>query len=247
MNRRNLLKAFTGLCFPLYQPASAAETHWDYKGDDPQHWSELSAEYQSCSAGVSQSPINLDHGIKASLPQLEIDYGDNFTSVENNGHTVLVTAGKGNQLVVDGERYNLVQCHFHHPSEHLLKGARFPLECHFVHRLPDDEIAVIGVLMKEGRRNDVFEQILRLAPKTPGKMAEIPGGHLAIKNLLPATFHYIRYSGSLTTPPCSEAVNWMVLIEPVEISAEQIARFAALYPDNARPIQPLHHRPILED
>ncbi|KXF75639.1 hypothetical protein ATN84_16745 [Paramesorhizobium deserti] len=136
---------------------------------------------------------------------------------------------------------------FSSPGEHLLKGVRFPLECHFVHHLDDGEIAVIGVLMKEGRRNEAFEQILRLAPEVPGKAVEIPGGYLPVKDLLPGTLHYIRYSGSLTTPPCSEAVNWMILVEPVEISADQIARFAALYPYNARPLQLSHHRPILEN
>ncbi|WP_082766513.1 carbonic anhydrase [Paramesorhizobium deserti] len=247
MNRRYFLQTLSALPFALYKPATAVGSEWDYKDNDPQHWSELSAEYRNCGVGLNQSPIDLDHGIKATLPQLEIDYGDNFTTVENNGHTVLVAAGKGNHLIVDEERYELVQCHFHHPSEHLLKGARFPLECHFVHRLADDEIAVIGVLMKEGHRNDAFEEILTLAPKKSDEKVDIPGGHLAIKDLLPDTLHYIRYSGSLTTPPCSEAVNWMVLIKPIEISADQIARFAALYPNNARPVQPLHHRPVLED
>ncbi|GAB1584192.1 carbonic anhydrase family protein [Phyllobacterium phragmitis] len=207
----------------------------------------MSAEYRNCGVGLNQSPIDLNHEIKASLPQLEIEYGNNFVSVENNGHTVLVTAGKGNHLIVDEERYDLIQCHFHHPSEHLLKGEQFPLECHFVHRLADNEIAVIGVLMKKGRRNDAFEKILTLAPEEAGEKVEIPDHRLAIKDLLPNTLHYIRYSGSLTTPPCSEAVNWMILVEAVEISVDQIARFAALYPNNARPIQPLHHRPVLEN
>ena len=130
--------------------------------------------------------------------------------------------------------------------ENIFSRVRFPLECHFVHRLDDDEIAVIGVLLKEGRRNDVLKRILKLAPEEPGKKVEIPDAHLAISDLLPDELHYIRYSGSLT-PPCSEAVDWMILVEPVEVSADQIARFAALYPYNARPLQPLHHRPILKD
>lgn len=247
MNRRNFLQFLSGLSFALYKPAIAAGSDWDYKGDNPQHWSELSAKYRSCGIGLNQSPIDLDHGIKATLPQLDIEYGGNFTTVENNGHTVLVIAGQGNHLIVDKERYDLVQCHFHHPSEHLLKGTRFPLECHFVHRLADDEIAVIGVLMKKGRHNKAFEEILTLTPKKTGEKMKIPNDRLPIKDLLPNTLHYIRYSGSLTTPPCSEAVNWIILVEPVEISADQIARFAALYPNNARPIQPSHHRPVLED
>lgn len=247
MNRRSFIKGWAGLalCPVCAAGAAASGPHWSYEGGEgPEHWGELSEDYKACAVGRGQSPIDIDRPIHADLPKLDLSYAGGFPRIENNGHTVQVDAQAGSRLVVGEDACDLVQFHFHHPSEHRLRGRSFPLECHFVHRREDGGLTVLAVLLEHGRANGTFEAILTHAPQEAGASAALTG--LDVPGLLPDTTHYVRYSGSLTTPPCREGVDWIVLTTPVEVAEAQVARFASLYPHNARPVQPRNRRILLE-
>lgn len=247
MDRRSFIKGFAGLalCPVCAGAAAAGEPHWGYEGGEgPEYWGKLSEEFRACAIGRGQSPIDLDHPQRADLPKLDPRYAAGFPRIANNGHTVQIDAAPGNRLVVGEDVYDLIQFHFHRPSEHRLRGRRFPLECHFVHRGTDGGLAVLGVLLARGRANGAFETILAHAPQQAGASAALTG--LDVSGLLPDAGRYVRYSGSLTTPPCSEGVDWIVLTTPVEVAETQVARFAALYPNNARPVQPRNRRILRE-
>jgi carbonic anhydrase len=170
------------------------------------------------------------------------DYRPTPLEVENNGHTIEVKVASGSYLRIGQERYQLVQFHFHTPSEHRLQGQEYPMELHFVHRNALGELAVVGVFLREGAANPIIQRIWDRAEAEPAQ-AEM----LDPEDLLPANRDYYRYAGSLTTPPCTEGVRWHVLHEPVDVSAAQVDEFRAIFPLNARPIQPLNGRPVLKD
>jgi carbonic anhydrase len=219
-------------------------THWAYgDGDGPPAWGELSAEYRGCSAGRHQSPVD----IKASslpatnLPRLAIHYGPRSSTEENNGHTIQDTLAPGDFIAFGDARFDLEQFHFHHPSEHTLNGTHFPLEIHFVHHGPSGQRLIVAVFVTEGPEHPVLHSLFE----------RLPHGYDAIKlsadpaPLLPAEKRYVEYEGSLTTPPCTEGVTWVVMTTPVYASADQIQRFAALFPHNNRPLMPLNGRQLL--
>jgi carbonic anhydrase len=147
--------------------------------------------------------------------------------------------------VISGTRYELVQFHFHHPSEHLLSGKKFDMELHFVHRSEAGRLAVLGVFIQPGAANAALGPIWAAMPAEAGP-ARDAGAVVRPAALLPATRGYFRYTGSLTTPPCSEGVLWTVYKDPIEASPDQIRRFAALFPVNARPAQSVARRYLLE-
>ena len=172
---------------------------------------------------------------------VEIDYGRTRIAVENTGHTIEMTPESGNGIVLDGVRHELQQFHFHHPGEHLVDGARFPLEMHLVHRNAGGGLAVIGVLFAPGEANDALAPAWAHLPRdteTPRAVS----AELDLASLLPSMRTTWRYAGSLTTPPCTEGVAWVIPAEPLSMSAAQIAAFAAIYPHNCRPVQPLGER-----
>jgi carbonic anhydrase len=250
MYRRQALKALArwALC-PLCAAAGFAEEshgpHWSYDGaTGPDKWGGLDAASGMCTTGTQQSPINLIEPISARQPQLDVAWSKRPDTIVNNGHTIQLNFAAGDTLKVGDRGYAPTQFHFHHPSEHLVNGEAFAMEAHFVHAAEDGGLAVVGVLMTPGRSNAVFEKIvstmpLKEGPPIPADPAIDPNG------LLPARRAYYRYEGSLTTPPCSETVNWLVLAERIEVAEADIARFAKLYPMNARPVQNRNRRFIL--
>lgn len=247
MNRRHALKALAGLALcPICAPAGfAAEgAHWSYEGaTGPSHWGDVDAASKVCTAGSQQSPIDIMSSVRAQLPPLQIAWRVKPDMIVNNGHTIQVNSDLGNTLTVGKDKYDLVQFHFHHPSEHLIGGKHFPMEVHFVHRNAAGTLAVIGVLMTAGKPNAAFKQIAAAMPAkagTPVKMSAVD-----ISQMLPAGRHYYRYAGSLTTPPCSETVNWLVLRDPIQVAQADIDAFAKIYPMNARPPQKDHRRFVL--
>jgi len=165
--------------------------------------------------------------------------------IGNNGHTIQVDCDPGSTVIVDGFEYNLLQFHFHHPSEHTIDGRYFPMEVHFVHR-NDFGLAVLGIMVIEGAPNPLIEMLWQQIPTHAGEKSEISTPILPTALLPPSATTY-RYSGSLTTPPCSEIVSWIVYHRPVELSPQQIARFAMLFANNARPVQSLNRRKLLFD
>jgi carbonic anhydrase len=219
--------------------ASHEEGHWSYEGETgPDRWAEVSEEFALCETGAVQSPIDVTTGsaMSVGLDELEMTWGPSEVTVVDNGHTIQANVAPGNQTVIDGETYDLVQFHFHKPSEHTVDTEAFPMELHFVHAAADGRLAVVGVLLTEGEAAPAFDGLF-----TEG--TELTGFDPTA--LLPDDLARFRYTGSLTTPPCSEGVNWNVLAEPVSLSAEQIAAF--VHDGNARPVQDLNGRTILHD
>ena len=237
----------------LYQ-ALAAETghHWGYVGEaGPDHWGELSPEFQVCGLGREQSPIDLNHPISADLSPLTLAYQPVPLKLINNGHTIQVNIdggsnNGGNTLELNGKTYTLKQFHFHHPSEHTVAGAAFPMEIHFVHTHADGSIAVLGVFIKEGAENASLLPIWEAMPTHESEVLTVRNATINPSDLLPNEGDTFRYFGSLTTPPCSEIVSWLVFQRPIEASRAQIEQFSQIFAHNARPVQPQNRRILLE-
>lgn len=225
---------------------AGAQPHWSYEGaTGPEHWGELSPAFRVCQLGMEQTPIDLSSGMRAETGGIAFDYRPLPLRVVNNGHTIQVNADAGCACTIGDMRYDLVQFHFHHPSEHLLAGKAFDMEAHFVHKSEAGALAVVGVFFKSGAPNFGLQPIFDLMPASEGPevRTEVAFNPAA---LFPVVQNYFRYTGSLTTPPCSEGLTWTVFREPIEASPEQIAQFAALFPNNARPVQQRNRRFLIE-
>ena len=220
--------------------------HWDYAGaGGPEHWGEMKPEFAKCSSGARQSPIDIRDGIKVELDPVQFDYKPRAFRVVDNGHTIQVNVAPGNTIDVTGQRFELVQFHFHKPSEERIDGKPFDMVVHLVHKNLEGRLAVVAVLLEKGSAQPVVQAVWNNLPLEKGDeiAARAP---LDLNQLLPAERGYFTYMGSLTTPPCSEGVLWMVMKQPVQISPEQLGIFARLYPMNARPIQSASGRLIKE-
>ncbi|KNZ33092.1 MAG: carbonate dehydratase [Methylibium sp. NZG] len=220
--------------------------HWDYKGDGgPESWGRLRPEFSTCGNGTRQSPIDIRDGIKVQLDAVQFDYKPSNFRVIDNGHTVQVNVAAGNFIETIGRRYELVQFHFHRPSEERINGRQFDMVAHLVHKDPEGRQAVVAVLLERGSAHAIVQTVWNNLPLEKGE--EVPArAPLDLAALLPVDRSYYTYMGSLTTPPCSEGVLWMVMKNPVPISPEQIAVFSRLYPMNARPVQSVSGRLIKE-
>jgi len=219
---------------------------WSYHGDTgPEHWGDLKEDYIMCKIGKNQSPVDISRIVEAELKDIEINYSPGATSLLHNGHTVKVSYESGSYIVVDGIKFELKQFHFHAPSEHTVKGKSYPFEAHFVHADKDGNLAVIGVLFKEGKENPVIKKLWENLPSHVGEKVKL-AHKINAYDLLPQKKKYYRYSGSLTTPPCSEGVRWIVMTAEMEMSKEQIEKFRKLMGgDTNRPVQPINARMIL--
>jgi carbonic anhydrase len=220
------------------------DVHWAYGGDTgPESWGRLKPEFQSCMLGKRQSPIDIREGIPVQLDPIQFDYRASAFRVIDNGHTVQVNVEPGNSIVVNGRRYDLLQFHFHRPSEERINGRQYEMVAHLVHKDLDGKLAVVAVLMDQGKAHPLVQQVWNNLPLE--KNTEQQGSTMMDLNaLLPEQRHYYTYMGSLTTPPCSEGVLWLVMKQPAAISREQIGVFGRLYQMNARPIQPTSGRLI---
>lgn len=242
------MRAFGILGFLLASGvAHAGEApHWEYSGEaGPAHWAALSAEFSAC-AGKNQSPIDLRGFIEADLAPIAFRYEGGVADIVNNGHTVQVNAAPGSAIEVDGIAFALRQFHFHAPSENLIDGKSFPLEAHLVHADKDGNLAVVAVMFDQGDANKVLEAAWPQMPRHGGEKAVL-NAPVAPLDMLPADRDYFRFNGSLTTPPCSEGVRWLVMKHAVTASAEQIAQFAhVMHHPNNRPVQAVNARPVLK-
>jgi carbonic anhydrase len=162
----------------------------------------------------------------------------------DNGHTIQVTTDMTITLAIGATAYEFVQLHFHAPSEHTIDGVQAPLEVHFVHKSAAGELAVLGILVREGEHNEVMAPIIAALPSSPDDPRHLDNLDLPMDNLRPLPGSYYRYDGSLTTPPCSEGVQWIVAADHYEISAQQMAEIVPHLHDNFRPVQPLGSRKI---
>ena len=225
-------------------PASASEQghHWAYAGKDgPAHWG------GTCSAGKAQSPIAITSASAKSekLPPITIDYRPGPLHIIDNGHSIQVNVEKGSSISVGGDRYDLVQFHFHKPSEETIDGRRYAMVAHLVHKDSKGNLAVIAVPLKAGAANPLIDTLWRNIPKEKEREESLHGVTISPGQLLPPNRAYFTYMGSLTTPPCSEGVRWFVLKTPSTISLEQLTTFSRVYQANARPVQPLKGRKVL--
>jgi carbonic anhydrase len=236
----------------------AGDPAWHYEGDEgPARWGALSPKFVTCGEGKAQSPIDIANTVAASeamalkiaLPaaELKIAHHTHVADGINNGHTVQINYAGADTLTIGDESYALAQYHFHNQSEHTVKGQHFPMEMHLVHKAADGKLAVIGVLIEEGAHNAAFDPIWANLPKEKGVETHYPAVTVDVDALLPASRASYRYDGSLTTPPCSEGVKWVVMTTPIQLSAEQIRAFTQLIHDNNRPVQPLNGRSVVTD
>lgn len=223
-----------------------AQHHWGYGGEGaPANWHKLDPKFAVCASGKNQSPIDLGGFIKAELAPLKVAYQAGASEIVNNGHTVQVNYAPGSTLVVDDRTFELKQFHFHSPSENRINGKQFPLEGHLVHADKEGNLAVIAVMFEEGAANAALSNLWSKMPATSGAKGTLPAG-MSATSLLPASREYFRFNGSLTTPPCTEGVRWLVMKSPITASKAQVEQFSKTlgFPNN-RPIQPVNARPVL--
>jgi carbonic anhydrase len=227
-------------------PAFAADIHWQYgKGHGgPAHWSELSPEYAACGTGKHQSPIDIRNPEHAALPEIQFTYQLIEPKLVNNGHTVQVSVPAGSGITVGDHSYELQQFHFHTPSEEAVSGKRAAMVAHFVHKDADGNLAVVAVLFDVGPESAALKPVFAKLPAKANTDVTLESTQINPEAVLPATRGYYEFEGSLTTPPCSEGVRWLVLKHRATVSKAQLSAFQALYPDNARPLQPLNGRAV---
>ena len=221
--------------------------HWGYTGhNSPASWASLSPDNKMCGLGKNQSPINIKTTLHIALDEIKIQYNGSSKNVIDNGHTIQVNMDKDNNIVLDGVKYNLKQFHFHTPSENRIDGKAFPLEAHFVHLDKDGNIAVVALMFEEGKENKELSKIWNKMPTKEGDTNELKLKDIA-SNLLPKNMEHYHFNGSLTTPPCTEGVKWIVLKTPVNISKEQVEQFLhTMHHANNRPVQPINARVIID-
>ncbi len=244
---------------PAQEQAAASHEgpHWGYEGDTgPANWGTLSAEWSPCGTGQNQSPIDIHETAKADLPDMSADFDpvsldiihqEHIADGINNGHTIQINYSGGDVATVGDEQFQLLQYHFHSPSEHTVNGTHYPMEMHLVHKSSAGHLAVVGVFIEEGAHNAAFDPIWSNLPTTRSAEVHLEHVMVDVDQLLPANTTSYRYDGSLTTPPCSEGVKWIVMATPNQLSADQIAAFRNIIHGNNRPTQPLNGRDVVLD
>lgn len=243
----------TMLAIPLWATASEKQAHddpakWSYKGaSGPAHWGDLSPEYIMCKQGKNQSPVNINRAIDGRLPSIKFDYKMLVAeNIINNGHTIQVNIRKGGLIKLDGKDFFLKQFQFHSPSENMIDSMNFPLEAHFVHASEDNELAVVALLYQPGAPNPALDVLLKNLPMNAGDENRLGSKDIELFERSKKISDYFRFNGSLTTPPCTEGVRWIVSRTKSTISRRQLDKFQqALKHPNNRPIQPLNARTVI--
>ena len=242
-------------CSTLLAAGAAAATaadslphHWSYSGETgPAHWADEDASFATCGIGKHQSPINIEKAVKKDLPAVQFAYQPTPLKVTDTGHSFQINAAAGSGgITVGDQHYDLVQIHFHEPSEERINGNRYSMVAHIVHKNAKGELAVVAVLIKKGKTNAFLQPVFDNFPAKGTSESAVSGVTVNITDLLPTNQGYFTFDGSLTTPPCSENVRWIVLKNPVEASEKQLEQFGARYRGNARPTQNLNGRTIEE-
>ena len=232
---------------PERSTSGHGDVHWSYLGKTgPQNWGELQPEFGTCATGQRQSPINIDdiYTLQGPAEALQFNYQPSNAVVVNNGHTIQVNLQGSNTLTVRGTTYTLVQFHFHTPSEEQVNYRNYAMVAHLVHRSADGQLAVVAVLLEPGVASPLIDKVWTYMPLDVNDTVRTPAGLIDLTELLPKDQRYYQFMGSLTTPPCTEGVLWMVLKQPMQVSPAQLRLFQQLYPNNARPVQPLNNRPV---
>jgi carbonic anhydrase len=224
--------------------SEAAPAHWSYEGEEgPDSWGHLSAGYELCETGDQQSPVDIPSASTEQADDLALDLHVVDEHVIDTGHTFQLVADDASTVNYDGTEYDLVQMHYHDPSEHTVDGEPAPVEFHFVHQDGDGALLVVGVLAVEGAENPAFDPFIE-AVENHADAEEGIVGSVSVKDMMPTTTGHYAYEGSLTTPPCSEGVQWIVMDTPVELGRDQLDVLEGAYDHNARPVQPLADRSV---
>jgi len=251
MQARSITRCLLGfllvLAVALMAQEHKVEHTWDYsKARGPRHWGELEPEFAACKSGHHQSPIDIRNPAKSDLPPIRFDYKPSPLHIIDNGHTVMINYAAGSSISVGDKKYWLKQFHFHRPSEERLNGKAYDMSVHFVHADDEGHLAVVAVLLEKGEENRLMRELWADLPKEKDRESLLDNVQIDGSEFLPADHGYYTFSGSLTTPPCSENVTWFVLKKPMTVSAAEIEQFSKLYRDDARPTQPLYDRVVLE-
>jgi carbonic anhydrase len=230
----------------LRREAPPPAVSWGYEGaGGPDQWGSLRPDYRLCASGQRQSPIDLRDGVAVDLPPVEFDYRPSLFRVTDNGRTLVVEVGE-NRVRLLGRRHTLVSLQFHQPGENTVEGRATPMSAHFLHRADDGRLLMVAVPLEIGPENPALQTILDHLPLERHEPVEPPATALDLRAFVPALPAYFTYMGSLSTPPCREGVQWVVMKQAVAISAQQLAIFSRLYPGNARPLQAANGRLIKE-
>jgi carbonic anhydrase len=229
---------------PAAAPAEQKHVNWSYSG--VQQWHKLSKDFAACAEGKRQSPIDIREGVRVQLEPIKFNYQASPLRILNNGHTVQVAYQPGSSIVIGDVSYELVQFHFHHPAEERVNGRQYDMVAHLVHKSKDDRLAVVAVLLFAGEENEFIKTLWNYLPLDVGLEENLASVMIDVKQLLPKLRGYYTYMGSLTTPPCTEGVRWIVMRTPVQMSRTQVTTFSRLYQMNARPLQASNGRLIKE-
>lgn len=242
-----LLVGLVMLVSPLAPPLLAdGPVHWTYEGEEgPEHWGDLSKDYELCKTGLEQSPVDIPADAPVNPGNITFNYQPSALNILNNGHTIQANYDTGSTLTVAGKTYNLAQFHFHIPSEHELDGNLTAMELHLVHKADDGELAVVGLMLVPGAENAALASVFNNLPAKQQDATPVAGATVNANDFLPADRAFYRYDGSLTTPPCSQGVKWQVMKNTVEVSQAQIDAYHAIFENDARPVQPLNGRAFL--
>lgn len=243
----NIKMLLTLACFAAGSAAAAESAHhWSYAGEGgPDHWGALEESFAVCGTGKHQSPVDMESAVIKDLPAIQFSYQALPLDVTDTGHSFQVNAPAGSGgITIGDDHYDLVQFHFHRPSEESVHGLHYSMVAHLVHKNAKGELAVVAVMIKKGAANNFLKAVFDNFPAKGTQESKVAGATLNLSDFLPQRHGYYTFEGSLTTPPCSEGVRWIVLKSPVEASSDQIKHFASRYPHNARPTQPLNGRTI---
>jgi carbonic anhydrase len=235
---------FLSLSSSLFSQSAPAHD-WSYTGSTgPSHWGQIAPEDAACGTGKLQSPIDIRNPSATALPPIQFDYKEVPLKLFDAGHTIQVNYPAGSSITVGGTRYELRQFHFHHPSEERIDGKATDMVVHLVHADSKGNLAVVAVLLRQGAANPSIQKVFAAMPSAQREEHEATGVRINASDFLPSSLAYYTYSGSLTTPPCTEGVTWFILKDSMTVSQTQIKAFAGKYPPNARPIQPLGSRTV---
>ena len=219
---------------------------WEYEGELGQkNWSKLDERFAICKDGLNQSPVDITTAIKADLIPLIFEEKSKATTFTNNGNFLKVDFQGGNHVYIDNIKYILNEINFHAPSENKIDGESFPMEAQLVHRDSKNNIAIVSIFFEEGSDNFVLNRLLRNLPENKNETQDIKSEVFAYE-ILPSLREYYRFNGSLTTPPCTEGVKWIIMKTTVELSKSQLNDFTKVIPNNARDIQEINARIILD-
>ena len=199
-----------------------------------------------CESGQRQSPIDIRQTTRQVLPPLEVSYQTMPLKLDNDGHTVRVRFGKGSVLRIGNETYTLQQFHFHTPGGDKIAGEEFPMAAHLLHKSQSGQLLAVVVLFRTGQENALLQTLLPMIPAKQEGSRVRANVSVNANRLLPSNLSYFRYAGSVTAPPCTEGVDWIVIKQPLHVSSDQLARYRQHFQDNARAVQPLHQRLVLE-